>query len=315
MNYNKLKDSLAGCYVTVPTLFNDSDLSLNLDGMRKHVNFLIAGGIKTGTGVLLAGGAAGDFSSMEIEERIKVCETVVRETNGRVPVVFGAQTTNTQELIKLAKAGQKAGAQFIQVSPPFYFDHTEIDFLEYIKSVAEVTNIGIIIYNTYWTSLNVSNKLIDDLSKIPQVIGLKWSSPDSGTLDFEKTIQNYSKRFSIIDNQLRFVTSHMLGATSIEVHTCNYWPEWGVSILKLLKDKNYLKVQNEMMRVVAPFMELWMEMEKYTSGDGYLDKLCMELVGMDSSRNRPPTRDLRNQFRDKAQKMMQQTGVPNIGRK
>ena len=107
----------------------------------------------------------------------------------------------------------------------------------------------------------------------------------------------------------------MLGATSIEVHTCNYWPEWGVSILKLLKDKNYLKVQNEMMRVVAPFMELWMEMEKYTSGDGYLDKLCMELVGMDSSRNRPPTRDLRNQFRDKAQKMMQQTGVPNIGRK
>ncbi len=31
-----------------------------------------------------------------------------------------------------------------------------------------------------------------------------------------------------------------------------------------------------------PFYKLWVEIEKsYTSGDGYLDKLCMELVGLD----------------------------------
>ena len=30
-----------------------------------------------------------------------------------------------------------------------------------------------------------------------------------------------------------------------------------------------------------PFYKLWVEIEKtYTSGDGYLDKLCMELVGL-----------------------------------
>ena len=43
-----------------------------------------------------------------------------------------------------------------------------------------------------------------------------------------------------------------------------------------------------------PFYKLWVEIEKsHTSGDGYLDKLCMELVGLDSSRWRPPTRDVR----------------------
>ena len=43
-----------------------------------------------------------------------------------------------------------------------------------------------------------------------------------------------------------------------------------------------------------PFYKLWVEIEKnYTSGDGYLDKLCMELIGLDSSRCRPPTRDVR----------------------
>jgi hypothetical protein len=56
-------------------------------------------------------------------------------------------------------------------------------------------------------------------------------------------------------------------------------------------------------------MSLWQEMEQYTSGDGYLDKLCMELVGLGSSRCRPPTRDVRDRFRDQARRMLEDTGV------
>ena len=65
-----------------------------------------------------------------------------------------------------------------------------------------------------------------------------------------------------------------------------------------------------MIRVVSPFFELWFEMMEYTAGDGYLDKLCMELVGVGSSRCRPPTRDVREKFRDKAREMLERCGVP-----
>ena len=62
-----------------------------------------------------------------------------------------------------------------------------------------------------------------------------------------------------------------------------------------------------------PFYKLWIEIEKgYTSGDGYLDKLCMELVGLDSSRCRPPTRDVREGFRERCRQMMLATGVPGV---
>jgi hypothetical protein len=62
-----------------------------------------------------------------------------------------------------------------------------------------------------------------------------------------------------------------------------------------------------------PFYKLWIEIEKgYTSGDGYLDKLCMELVGLDSSRCRPPTRDVRESFRARCREMMLATGVPGV---
>ena len=44
---------------------------------------------------------------------------------------MGAQTTSTLELARLAKAAEQAGADLIQVSPPFYFAHTADDFYEY----------------------------------------------------------------------------------------------------------------------------------------------------------------------------------------
>ena len=50
---------MTGCYVTIPTLFrDDADLSVDLEAIGRHVRFLVDGGLRTGTGVLLAGGAA-----------------------------------------------------------------------------------------------------------------------------------------------------------------------------------------------------------------------------------------------------------------
>src|SRR6185503_1128820 len=96
VNSSLARTRLTGCYVTVPTLFRDEDLELNLPGIRRHVRFLIDGGIETRRGVLLAGGAAGDFSTLTLDERAKVAAAVVEEADGRVPVVMGAQTTSTR---------------------------------------------------------------------------------------------------------------------------------------------------------------------------------------------------------------------------
>jgi 4-hydroxy-tetrahydrodipicolinate synthase len=62
-----------------------------------------------------------------------------------------------------------------------------------------------------------------------------------------------------------------------------------------------------------PFYKLWVEIEQtYTSGDGYLDKLCMELIGLPSSRCRPPTRDIRNTHKEQTHAMMRKIGVPRL---
>ena len=129
---------------------------------------------------------------------------------------------------------------------------------------------------------------------------------------FEQIVSRFADRFAIIDNQMRYVTSHILGARSIEIHVANYWPQWAVALWQMLERGEYAEAQREMARVAMPFMTLWSEMETFTSGDGYLDKLCMELVGLDSSRSRPPTRDVRPLFREKARQMLVDCGVPGV---
>ena len=314
IDYENLKNKLAGCYVTIPTMFHDEDLSLDLDAIKSHVRFLIEKGMNAENAVFLAGGAAGDFSTMTFEERVAVAKAIIEETRGRVPVAMGGQTTNTRELVKLVESAADLGADFVQISPPYYFNHTEEDFYEFAKAGANASpEIGIIIYNTFWTSTNVSDSLVEKLADIPNIIGLKWAVPRTDAMEFETVCARYSNRFCIIDNNLLFNISFMMGAKAIEVHACNYWPELGIKMYENLKNKNYQEVQNVLIDKIMPFYHLWVQIEQeYTSGDGYLDKLCMELVGLPSSRCRPPTRDIREKYREQTKNMMLRTGVPGV---
>jgi dihydrodipicolinate synthase/N-acetylneuraminate lyase len=316
MHFGDLKDRLRGCYITVPTMFRDPDLEVDGKAIARHVRFLRQHGVKSGNGVLLAGGAAGDFSTMTFDERLLVAQTVQAAAEGQIPLAMGAQTTSTRELVRLAKAAAQLSFDYIQVSCPFYFSHTEDDFLEYVKAAADAADIGIIIYNTFWTSAAVSFKTVERLVEIPNVVGLKWATPRTDAMEFEDVVSTFSKRVAIIDNHLMFPLSHALGARAFEVHLSNYWPAWGIDLVKDLDDGHYAKVQQALVREAMPFYKLWIEIEKnFTSGDGYLDKLCMELVGLDSSRCRPPTRDVRDTYRERARAMLKATGAPGLVRK
>jgi 4-hydroxy-tetrahydrodipicolinate synthase len=314
---DKLKKRLEGCYVTIPTPFSDAPgWPIDEAALRTYVRFLIDNGLTEKYATLLAGGAAGDFSTMTFDERIRVASIVVEEAGGKVPIAMGCQTTSTLELVRLAEAASKLGVDFMQVSCPFYFTHTEADFEEYVRAAASAApDVGLILYNTFWTATNISLSMVERIADIPNVVGLKWATPRTDAMEFETVVSHFSDRFTIIDNNLFFAFSAMpaLGARAFEVHLCNYWPEWGIKLIDQVAAKNYPEVARMLVSEAMPFYHLWTEIERnYTSGDGYLDKLCMELIGLPSSRCRPPTRDVRERYRAQALAMMRATGVPRL---
>ncbi|PVB60441.1 dihydrodipicolinate synthase family protein [Labrenzia sp. 011] len=317
MGVEQLRKMLEGCYVTIPTPFQDTPkMEVNEEALRTYVRFLIDAGLDRDYATLLAGGAAGDFSTMSFDERVRVAEVVVDEAAGVVPIAMGAQSTSTLELVELAHAAKRIGANFIQVSCPYYFSHTQGDFEEYVRAAAAAEpELGIIIYNTFWTSQNLSFSMVERLAEIPNIVGLKWAAPRTDAMEFEDVCSHFSKRFTIIDNNLFFGMSAMpsLGARAFEVHHCNFWPEWGIKLIDEARSKNYSELTRMLVEEGMPFYKLWVSIEnEFTSGDGYLDKLCMELIGLPSSRCRPPTRDIRAAYRDATHAMMQSIGVPRL---
>ncbi|RYH11330.1 dihydrodipicolinate synthase family protein [Tropicimonas sp. IMCC6043] len=317
MTPDQLRADLEGCYVTIPTPFSDSDgMPVNEKALRTYVRFLIDAGLTADYATLLAGGAAGDFSTMTFDERMRVAEIVLDEVKGSVPVAVGAQTTSTLELRRIARRASELGASYIQVSCPFYFTHTEADFEEFVLAAAEAApEIGIIIYNTFWTSQGVSFAMVERLAEIPSVVGLKWATPRTDAMEFEDVTSHFSDRFTVIDNNLFFAYSATpaLGARAFEVHNCNFWPEWGIKLIDEVRGGNYAEISRMLVEEAMPFYKLWVQIEKdFTSGDGYLDKLCMELIGLPSSRCRPPTRDIRNRYREATLAMLRQIGAPRL---
>ena len=193
------------------------------------------------------------------------------------------------------------------------YKRQEDDFYDHIQEASKASDVGMIIYNTFWTSAEVSFGLVERLTKIPQVIGLKWATTRSVAMEFEDVVHSFAGQFCFIDNDLLFPISHMLGARAFEVHLCNHWPEWGVKLLKTLEAGDYKQVEMDMVEEAKPFYKLWKKIEmEYTRGDGFLDKLCMELVGMPSSRCRPPTRDIRERYRQEAKQMLIESGTPRV---
>jgi 4-hydroxy-tetrahydrodipicolinate synthase len=306
---DKVLARLSGCFTPLPTLYHGADLDVNLKGMRRHVRFLLDGGIRQGNGVLLVSGSAGDFTALSVEERLRITEALLDEAAGKIGIILGAQSANQREVIALARGAAKLGAAAIQVSPPFYQTYTDDDVFEFYRAVGEAADISIIVYYTFWQyklSLNTLSRLLE----LPRVVGLKWAAPSA--YEYNKGLRLFAKRALVIDNQLQFVQSHMMGARGIDTHPVNYWPEWGVQLWGLLEAGKYKEAEQSINKVVMPFYDLLEEISQFTGSEGNLDKLCLELIGVASSRVRPPVRDFQDKFRDKARKMLKDCGVPRV---
>jgi dihydrodipicolinate synthase/N-acetylneuraminate lyase len=306
---DKVVARLTGCFTPLPTLYQGADRDLDLKAMRRHVRFLLDGGIREGTGVLLVCGSAGDFTALSTDERLKIAEAALDEAAGKVGIILGAQSVNQREVIALARGAAKLGAAAVQVSPPFYQTYTDDDVFEFYKAVGEAAEIGIIVYYTFW-QYKLSMETLGRLLGLPNVVGLKWAAPSA--YEYNRGLPLFAKRACVIDNQLQFVQSHMMGARGIDTHPVNYWPEWGVELWGLLEAGKYKEAEQSINKVVMPFYDLLEEISQFTGSEGNVDKLCLELVGVASGGVRPPVRDFRDKFRDKARKMLKDCGVPRV---
>ncbi len=123
-------------------------------------------------------GTTGEASTMTSDEKHAAIEFVVKEINGRIPVIAGTGSNNTAAAITESKAAEALGADALLVVTPYYNKTTEAGLVAHYTAIARAVTLPIIIYNVpSRTGLNILpatvKKIMDANSN---VVGIKEAS-------------------------------------------------------------------------------------------------------------------------------------------
>lgn len=172
-----------------------SEGKFNEKAMRKLLNYLIEGGVHG----LFVVGTTGEFYGLTPEEKREIYRITVDEVKGRVPVYAGTNGITTRETIMLTQIAEECKVDAVSVLTPMFIAPTQDQLIIHYKSVAENTNLPVVLYNNPpKTSVNLSPATVAKLAEVPNIVGIKDSSGDlTITAEYIRLTQNIDK-FSVL---------------------------------------------------------------------------------------------------------------------
>ncbi|MEI4525667.1 4-hydroxy-tetrahydrodipicolinate synthase [Priestia megaterium] len=137
--------------------------------------------ITNGTDGLVVAGTTGESPTLTTEEKIELFKCVVEAAAGRVHVIAGTGSNNTQASMSLTKLAEETGVDGIMLVAPYYNKPSQEGLYQHFKTIAESTSLPVMLYNIPGRSIvNISVETIVRLSEIPNVVSIKEAS---GNLD------------------------------------------------------------------------------------------------------------------------------------
>ena len=134
--------------------------------------------IDQGSHGLVPVGTTGESPTLTHEEHDLVVEIVVGQAAGRVPVIAGAGSNNTDETVRLVKAAKEAGATAALVVTPYYNKPTQAGLKAHFLAAADC-GMNVIIYNIPGRSaVDMSVETMGELAQHKHIIGVKDATGD-----------------------------------------------------------------------------------------------------------------------------------------
>jgi len=287
-----------GVMPAMVTPFN-KDESINEEQLRALVNHLIEQGV---TG-LVPTGTTGEFVNMTYDERLRVIEIVVDETNGRVPVIAGTGETGTKLVINATKAATDIGADAAIIVTPYYLKPKAKGLYDHYFTIAEKTDIPIVLYNIpACTGLELNWTVVEDLVEIENFVAIKDSSGNYKY--FSALLEKVSDKISVLIGWDELVLGALAGgAAGCILGSANVIPKIWLEI--------YDHVQNNQLKEAQILQKKVQKLARMLINSGALGaKECLNLMGITVGSTRQPiimgdalSYELRDEFRVELEKL------------
>ena len=156
----------------------DENENVNEASMRKLMNWHLSEGF---SGFYLTGGT-GEGPILQKETRKRIVEIAKDEAGDKCDLIVHVGAIDLKTATELAKHAGEVGVDAISSVPPFFFKYGEKQITDYYKALSDASGLPVLMYASPLSGVNITWDMVDRLMDIPNMIGLKWTSPDYFTM-------------------------------------------------------------------------------------------------------------------------------------
>ena len=164
--------ALHGCGTALVTPFTP-DGAVDEPALRAFVEWQVVAGVQ----FVVPCGSTGEAVTLTTSEHRRVVELTVEQVAGRVPVMAGAGSNDTQRAIALSREAQAAGATHLLHVTPMYNKPPQRALVAHFRAIADACDLPIVLYNVPGrTAVNLEARTCLELAADPRFVGVKEAS-------------------------------------------------------------------------------------------------------------------------------------------
>ncbi len=195
------------------------DGSVNFEVLEEIIEFQI----KNKTDAIIICGTTGESATLSDEEKAAVIKFTVEKVAGRIPVIAGTGSNNTEHTLKMSKKAAELGVDALLIVTPYYNKTSQKGLIEHYTYIAKRVELPIILYNVpSRTGVNILPETYLELSKISNIVATKEANGDLSTI--AKTISLCRDNLAVYsgndDQILPILSLGGLGVISVFANIC-----------------------------------------------------------------------------------------------
>lgn len=164
------KTLFTGAATAIVTPMDPDTLAVDYESFGRLIDWQIAEGIDA----LVVAGTSGEGSTLTDAEHRAVLKFAVDHVAGRVPVIAGTGSNETDYAVELTRYSSEIGADGCLVVTPYYNKATQKGLVKMYETIADASTVPIILYNVpSRTGINIEPATYAALADHPMIGGIK----------------------------------------------------------------------------------------------------------------------------------------------
>lgn len=211
----------SGSGVAIVTPF-DTNNEIDYKSFEKLLEFHF----ENGTDAIVVCGTTGESATLSDEEKISLIEFAVKKSDGKIPIIAGTGSNNTNHAKNLTMRAKEIGADACLVVTPYYNKTTQQGLIEHYAEISKV-GLPIIIYNVpSRTGLNILPDTYKNLLQLENIIAVKEASGNISQVAEISMLTQNEKNFSLYSgNDDQIVPTLSLGGDGVISVLANIFPK------------------------------------------------------------------------------------------